>query len=240
MVAQLEAGATGSVRIAGYCARRVVLDFGRVQPQLFVVDGLEEFVDGDALLRDPAAPEPPYWAHLWPGARALARLLGTRSDCSGRRVVEIGCGLGLPGLTAALCGARVTMIDTAYEALRFAQASAQLNRCRIATVQMDVRNPGLRGRFDYVLAADVTYDPALQTALANFLAAHLAPDGHAWCAESVRTFDRGFQHACEAHALHTQQHEVREPDDGREVAVRITEIRARKRVPGCWSLVSGH
>jgi predicted nicotinamide N-methyase len=225
---RLETGTPGSVCIAGYPARRVVLDFGRVQTQLFVVDHLEEFVDGNALLRDADAPEPPYWAHLWPGARALARLLATQVDCNGRRIVEAGCGLGLTGLTAALCGASVMMVDTAYDALRFAQANAQLNRRRVATVQMDVRNPGLRERFDYCLAADVTYDPALQAALATFIAAHLVRGGRAWCAESVRTFDRGFQHACEQHGLQVTECQVREPDDGREALVRITEIRAAK------------
>jgi 2-polyprenyl-3-methyl-5-hydroxy-6-metoxy-1,4-benzoquinol methylase len=210
--------------IAGYPARRIVLDFGCVQTKLFVVDRLEDFVDGDALLRDADVPEPPYWAHLWPGARALARLLATEVDCAGRRVVDLGCGLGLPGLTAALRGANVTLLDTVHDALRFAQASARLNGCRSTVVRTDMNRAGLRGQFDYCLAADATYDPGLQIALASFLAAHLAPDGHAWCAESVRTFDRGFQHACEAYGLRTQEHELREPDEGREVAVRITEV----------------
>lgn len=212
------------MRIAGYPARRVVLDFGGLQTQLFVVDRLEDLVDGDVLLRDADAPEPPYWAHLWPGARSLARLVATHAECSGRRVVEIGCGLGLAGLTAARRGAAVTLVDTAHAALRFVQASADLNRCRVDTVRTDVGHAGVRGRFDYCLAADVTYDPALQAALADFLAAHLAPGGRAWCAESVRTFDQGFRRACEQHGLRVTEHEVREPDDHREVSVRITEV----------------
>ncbi|HVO28084.1 MAG TPA: methyltransferase domain-containing protein [Candidatus Margulisiibacteriota bacterium] len=216
--------------IAGYPAHRVLLDFGRVQTQLFVVEHLEAFVDSAALLRDADAPEPPYWAHVWPGARALARLLATQVDCHERRVVEIGCGLGLAGLTAALRGASVTAVDTAHAALRFVQASAQLNGRRVTPLRTDICRVGIRGRFDYCLAADATYDPMLQTALADFLAAHLAPDGHAWCAESVRTFDRGFQRACEQHGLQVTEREVREPDDGREVAVRITEVSWKSQV----------
>ena len=215
-----------AVRIAGYPARRVVLDLGSLHPQLFVVDGLEDYVDASALLRDSDAPEPPYWAHLWPGARCLARLMTTQAQCTGRRVVEIGCGLGLAGLAAAMRGATVTLLDTAHDALRFAQASADLNNCHVATVRTDVRHPGVRGRFDYCLAADVTYAPLLQIALADFLAAHLASGGRAWCAESVRTFDQGFRLACERHGLQVSEHEAREPDDGREVSVRITEVSA--------------
>lgn len=212
--------------IAGYLARCVTVDLGSLRPRLFVVDGLEGYVDTDTLLRDGDAPEPPYWAHLWPGARSLARLVATQLDCGGRRVVEIGCGLGLVGLTAALRGAGVTMIDTAHEALRFVQASAALNGCRVATVRTDVGHVGLRGRFDYCLAADVTYDPALQSGLADFLAAHLAPGGRAWCAESVRTFDPGFQRACERNGLRASERDLREPDEGREVVVRLTQVEA--------------
>lgn len=215
-----------ALRIAGYPARRVTLALGSVHAQLYVVDGLEDYVDTDALLRDADAPEPPYWAHLWPGARCLARLMTTQRECRGHRVVEVGCGLGLSGILAAMVGATVTLLDTAHDALRFAQASAALNNCRVATVRTDVRHAGIRGRFDYCLAADVTYDPLLQTALADFLAAHLASGGRAWCAESVRTYDQRFRHACERHGLQVSEHEERQPDDGRDVSVRITEVRA--------------
>lgn len=215
-----------ALRIAGYPARRVTLALGSVHWQLYVVDALADYVDTNALLSDAAAPEPPYWAHLWPGARCLARLITARAECSGRRVIEVGCGLGLAGIAAAMGGASVTLLDTAHDALRFVRASADLNRCRVATVCTDVRHAGVRGRFDYCLAADVTYDPVLQIALADFLAAHLGSGGRAWCAESVRTFDQGFRRACERHGLQVSEHEEREPDDGREVSVRITEVSA--------------
>jgi len=213
------------LRIAGYPARRVTLALGSVHPQLYVVDGLEDYVDTGALLRDADAPEPPYWAHLWPGARCLARLMTTRAECGGRRVVEVGCGLGLAGIAAAMVGATVTLLDSAHDALRFAQANAALNNCRVAAVRTDVRRVAVRGRFDYCLAADVTYDPLLQIALADFLAAHLASGGRAWCAESVRTFDQGFRQACERHGFQVSEREERDLDDGREVRVRITEVR---------------
>ena len=213
-----------ALRIAGYPARRVALDVGTLRLQLHVVDGLEDYVDTDALLRDPDAAEPPYWAHLWPGARCLARLMSAHTACAGRRVVEVGCGLGLAGIAAAMRGATVTLLDNAHAALRFAQASAALNTCRVETVRTDLRHAGVRGPFDYCLAADVTYDPLLQVALADFLAAHLARGGRAWCAESVRTFDQGFRHACERHGLRVSEREERELDEGRDVGVRITEV----------------
>ncbi len=211
--------------VAGYPVRRLSVTLGAVDVQLLVVKRLEDYVDADALLRDANAPEPPYWAHLWAGGRALARLVATEVPCAGRRVVEIGCGLGAAGVLAAMRGAAVTMIDTVHDALQFARANAALNGCRAMLVQTDLRRPGVRGRFDYCLAADVTYDPELQVDLAAFLAAHLSAGGRAWCAESVRTLDQGFRHACERHGLRVSERTVREPDEERDACVRITEVR---------------
>src|SRR5215470_3089340 len=46
----------------------------------------------------------PYWAELWPSGLALAQHVAMR-DLQGMRVLELGCGLGLPALAAALRGA---------------------------------------------------------------------------------------------------------------------------------------
>ena len=213
--------------VAGYPTHAVQLAFGTIDIDLLTVRQLEDYVDTAALLRDPDAPEPPYWAHLWTGSRHLARLLATRIACSGRRAVEIGCGLGLVGLVAARRGARVLAIDTAHAALAFARANAERNACALQVVQADVVQPGLRGPFDLCLAADVTYDPRLQQAIGAFLAAHLSPAGEAWCVESVRTMDPGFRRACEAQGLHVSEYEGREPDDGRDVWVRVTTVTRR-------------
>ena len=42
----------------------------------------------------------PYWAELWPAGLTLAHELPERLD--GVRVVELGCGLGVPSLVAFL------------------------------------------------------------------------------------------------------------------------------------------
>lgn len=220
---------SASPLVAGYPTRRLHLQLGDLGVDLLTVARLEDYVDTEALLRDADAPEPPYWAHLWTGSRALARLVATEIECAGRRVVEIGCGLGLAGIVAARRGAAALLLDSAWEGVCFAAANARLNDCRAAVIQSDLRAPGLRGTFDCCLAADVTYDPELQRALAEFLAGHLAPRGRAWCAESVRTVDQGFRRACERHGLNVWEREAHEAEDGRDVAVRITEVEQAAR-----------
>src|SRR4051812_45831854 len=68
----------------------------------------------------------PYWADLWPSAQLLARTLAGRA-LRGARVLELGCGLGLPSLAAALAGGRVMSTDWAPEAIEAVQRNAAHN-----------------------------------------------------------------------------------------------------------------
>ena len=220
------AGGAPPSDLAGYPTRAVSVSLDGLDIRLVTVADLAAYVDTAALLRDADAPEPPYWAHLWPGSRALARRVAAGLARPGQRVLEVGCGLALAGIAAALRGAAVTLLDAAPEAAAFARANAARNACRAGVVVADLSRPPLRGRFDLCLAADVTYDPFLQQALATLLYQHLAPGGVAVCAESVRTFDQRFQQACVDRGLTVEEEEAEEPDDGRPVRIRMTTVRA--------------
>ena len=69
----------------------------------------------------------PYWAELWPASRGLAQYIWEQIDFNGDRVLELGAGLGLPGLVAACKGARVTISDYQPEALKIASRNALRN-----------------------------------------------------------------------------------------------------------------
>ncbi len=102
----------------------------------------------------------PYWAELWPSAIALARVVARRS-LSGRRVLELGCGLGLPGMVAAVGGARATLTDRAPEAVMAVRDNAARNGVAPEALVCDWRAPaGLvaRAPWDLVLLADVLYE----------------------------------------------------------------------------------
>jgi 2-polyprenyl-3-methyl-5-hydroxy-6-metoxy-1,4-benzoquinol methylase len=156
---------------------------------LWQVDDLERYVDRRALLAGDDAAEPPYWAHLWSGARVLADVVPERPG----RTIEFGCGLGLPGLTAACRGGAVTFVDRARAPLAFVQASAAANGvARVDLVAADVTAGALAGRFDLVLLAEVLYDRAAFAAIARAVAGHLAPGGVALMADGARIDTRAF------------------------------------------------
>src|SRR3954447_14592007 len=99
----------------------------------------------------------PYWAELWPAGTALAEALP--ADLRGRRVVELGCGLGLPSLVAAARGARVLATDWATKALELLELNAQRNGLSLDVADARWDDPQRFGSgWDLVLAADVLYE----------------------------------------------------------------------------------
>jgi predicted nicotinamide N-methyase len=80
---------------------------------------------------------------------------------TGRRVVELGAGLGLPSLSAALCGADVLATDWADEAVSLLRANAKRNSIRLGVkrVRWDEPDALLRAApWDVVLGADLLYE----------------------------------------------------------------------------------
>jgi len=136
--------------------------------------------DVDALLDEHVLDERefiPYWADLWPSAILLARMIAPRA-LRGARVLELGCGLGLPSLAAAMAGGRVLATDWAPDALEAVAVNARRNDLAIDTLLSDWEQPAeliARGPFDLVIAADVLYEQRSVAPLAELLARLEAP-----------------------------------------------------------------
>ena len=137
---------------------------------------------------------------MWPSALALSRHLRTR-DLAGTRVLELGCGVGLPTLVAISRGARVLATDHYGSALDFTAHNARENLGREPeTTLLDWRAPELAGvgRFDLVVAADVLYERKNAAALAGLVPKLLAPGGEALIADPRREEAPVFLRAMEA------------------------------------------
>lgn len=131
------------------------------------------------------APLVPYWSVIWRSGVALAREL-VRAGLAGRRVVELGCGLGLPSIAAARAGAQVLATDADPAALELVARNADENGVAVETAVADWANPGdlvERGPFDLALASDVLYERQSVAPLLRLLP-RLAPA--AWVADPGR------------------------------------------------------
>jgi len=201
-------------------------DFDGRRVALYVVDDLEARVDRAALLR--GDDDPPYWAYLWSGARVLAAYVARCADVGRRRVLEIGCGLALPGMTAAVGGAEVTLVDAAPEALAVASASAAANDVRCATICADFNELDPAGRFDVVLAAEVAYDRERWSDIAAVCARYLRPGGVTLLADGYRTDTRGLYAALAARDLAVHAIDVRVIEEGRAMPLRLAAVTPMK------------
>jgi predicted nicotinamide N-methyase len=147
--------------------------------------------DSEALLDDDAFDHEeflPYWAELWPSGVALARALAGRA-LGGRRVVELGCGLGLPAISAALAGGRVLATDWSADAVAMAAANAERNGAVLETLVCSWAAPAplqARAPWDLVLASDVLYEARDVAPLLDLLPRLLTPRGEAWIADPGR------------------------------------------------------
>jgi predicted nicotinamide N-methyase len=113
----------------------------------------------------------PYWAELWASGVALAAVVAER-DVRGLLVLELGCGLGLPSIAAALGGADVLATDWATEALDVTRSNAERNGAQVETLLSNWSKPAAllqRAPFDLVLCADVLYEPRNVDALLELL-----------------------------------------------------------------------
>jgi len=119
--------------------------------------------DAEALLDEHAFEHEeylPYWAELWPSSLALARAIGGRA-LKGARTLELGCGLGLPSIAAALAGGRVLATDWSSEAIRMTETNAERNDAALETLVCSWTEPEPlleRAPWDLVLASDVLYE----------------------------------------------------------------------------------
>lgn len=110
---------------------------------------------------------------LWPAACVLAEKL-SRIDLKGRRVLEVGCGLGLASLVAHARGADVTASDIHPLADSFLRANATLNHLTPIPFHRGdwhIVDPGL-GRFDLIVGSDLLYDRGLPGALSDHIERH--------------------------------------------------------------------
>ncbi len=139
----------------------------------------------------------PMFGTMWPAATHLARWVA-RQELRGLDVLELGCGLALPSLVAAACGARVVATDQHPHTERFLRENLARNGVSVRYAAFDWAGPvpaELPGRFDRVLASDVLYTREMPEILAAAFARFLAPGGVGWLTDPGRPWLQEFADA---------------------------------------------
>lgn len=102
----------------------------------------------------------PYWTRLWPSSLALTRyILSNAGMLVGRKVVELGAGLGLPSFVASRFSAEVIVTDHIPESILWMEENIrrlQLHNVRAAIMDWTEE---VKLKADVVMMSDVSYDP---------------------------------------------------------------------------------
>lgn len=157
---------------------------------------------------DVKAENMPYWAELWPSSVALGEfLLKNKAWVDGKKVIEIGCGLGLAGICAHKAGADVILTDYLDDALRLAGESWALNfESEASVMQLNWMSPPDDLESDVILAADVLYEKKNHPYLLDFFTKYTKPESIVLLSDPSRSasplfFGSNFQQVFETEKL---------------------------------------
>ncbi len=175
----------------------------------------------------------PYWAELWASSVYLAiRVLTEPELVSGKRVLEVGAGIGLPGVAAAkACAREVVISDLAPQALAAARITARengfQNDSRVRFELLDLYEPRAElGLFDIVLAGDVLFESRLLQPLLLCAKAMLKPDGDAYLLDPNRAWVRGFPDLAKKTGFKVHVQQIPYTDlDTRPVQINVYHLR---------------
>jgi predicted nicotinamide N-methyase len=104
----------------------------------------------------------PYWAQVWPAAKALCEVIVAEPELVKDKVVlELAAGLGLPSLYAAQFAKQVISSDIAEEAVSMIKQSINFNSIQnMSCTVMDWNKIDKNAEVDLLLLSDINYDPA--------------------------------------------------------------------------------
>ena len=159
--------------------------------KFFVPKSLDPFLDKEDVFK-----EFPLWSKIWEASIVLANHLAAMPVDPKRRLLEIGCGIGVAGIVAARCGHRVTMTEYNRDSLNFARANARVNHIPASTapeiVALDWTKPALEGRFQMILGSEVIYKEEYFEPLLALFRRYLMPGGEILLAEGLRKTSMAF------------------------------------------------
>lgn len=137
----------------------------------FQVAGMQlSFVEADQFTEamiEAGTPLPPPGAFIWDAGVVLAAMLGDDPAIAGKRIVELGSGTGIAGLSAAAAGAHVVLTDRSA-GMALLEANIALNGLDDIAVAsellwgstLDANEIKSHGSFDVICGSDLLYEPS--------------------------------------------------------------------------------
>lgn len=192
------------------------VDIGAMHLQIETVQSFDSLLDHYAVTHPSDVDRIPYFAQLWPAAFALARFLANPpsvstlpSSLAGLSAIELGCGLGLPALTAARLGANVLAVDFHPDNESLFRRNAALNGISsIKYLTADWAGLEDLAPFELVLGSDLLYERRSVGALVAAMTRLCAPGGHILLADPGRDAIQSVANEIESRGFRLWTHVV--------------------------------
>lgn len=163
----------------GYTTRMLTVRLGGQDFRIRALSDLQQFADPTRRAHR-AGISSSLWSlfgQVWPSGRVLAEAMST-FDIAGKRILELGCGLGLSSLVLAHRRADVVASDHHPLAESFLAYNAGLNDLPAVTYRdlpWAIPDTTL-GSFDLIIGSDILYERDHATQIAAMMQRHARPD----------------------------------------------------------------
>lgn len=154
------------------------------------------------------------FGQLWPAGALLAHAMD-RFDIEGKRILELGCGIGLASLVLQRRGANVVASDVHPLAEVFLAYNAALNSLPAVSyrhVRWDEALPAL-GKFDAIVASDVLYERGQAELIAGMVERHAQPVAEVLVTDPGRGNSTRFSRQLEAMGFRMEEERCPMQDD---------------------------
>ena len=118
----------------------------------------------------------PFFGLIWDSSLVLAHFM-CDFNISGKRILEVGCGIGLSSLLLNSRLADITATDYHPEAGNFLMENTKLNHAKIIPfIRTGWENENVNlGRFDLIIGSDLLYERNHPAILSGFIDQHVKP-----------------------------------------------------------------
>ena len=150
----------------------------------------------------------PYFGILWPAAEALAEFISKNPQhFKNTRVLELGCGLGLPSLVASHLGAKVLATDFHPDVEEYFTRNLRHSNLACEYTRLNWRDEDLlREKFDVVMGSDVLYEGKHPQEVAQGLIRFIKPNGKIILSDPGRNYLQQFLTAMKIEGFTEETH----------------------------------
>ncbi len=196
----------------GYTTRLITVRLGGRNYRIRALSDLQQFADptGHAQRAGISSALWSLFGQVWPSGRVLAEAMST-FDIAGKRILELGCGLGLSSLVLAHRRADVVASDHHPLAEPFLAYNAGLNDLPAVTYRdlpWAVPDATL-GSFNLIIGSDILYERDHAAQIAAMMLRHASPDAELLITDPGRGNSAPFTRAMRAQGYSVSEHRSR-------------------------------